>query len=161
MKIIILISVFLYILSLNPIFYLNCKGGASRLKKPSTSKCREYDPDGGYCCYVQEKYYKNYEDDYIYDELKHNDDGDKVDEDDIIRIKPEKLRNLDDIDDYCLGISEEGFANLTLVAKEYKKKTHADVLTINCGIKSAKASGNKLTINKMIMILNILIYYLL
>ncbi len=157
MKIIILISVFLYILSLNPIFYLNCKEGASRLKKPSTSKCREYDPDGGYCCYVQEKYYE----DYTYYELKHNDDGDKVDEDDIIRIKPEKLRNLDDIDDYCLGISEEGFANLTLVAKEYKKKTHADELTINCGIKSAKASGNKLTINKMIMILNILIYYLL
>ena len=157
MKIIILISVFLYILSLNPIFYLNCKEGASRLKKPSTSKCREYDPDGGYCCYVQEKYYE----DYTYYELKHNDDGDKVDEDDIIRIKPEKLRNLDDIDDYCLGISEEGFANLTLVDKEYKKKTGADVLTINCGIKSAKASGNKLTINKMIMILNILIYYLL
>ena len=157
MKIIILISVFLYILSLNPIFYLNCKEGASRLKKPSTSKCREYDPDGGYCCYVQEKYYE----DYTYYELKHNDDGDKVDEDDIIRIKPEKLRNLDDIDDYCLGISEEGFANLTLVAKEYKKKTDADELTINCGNKTAKASGNKLTINKMIMILNILIYYLL
>ena len=157
MKIIILISVFLYILSLNPIFYLNCKEGASRLKKPSTSKCREYDPDGGYCCYVQEKYYE----DYTYYELKHNDDGDKVDEDDIIRIKPEKLRNLDDIDDYYLGISEEGFANLTLVAKENRKKTDADELTINCGNKSAKASGNKLTINKMIMILNILIYYLL
>ena len=70
-------------------------------------------------------------------------------------------RNLDDYERYCLGISNEGLDNLTLVAKELIKNSYADYLTIDCKIKSAMArsDGDKLTINIMIL-LTILICYL-
>ena len=143
MKIIILISLLIYISSI-PEFYLDCKDGVSKIKHPSTNNCRNYDPDGGYCCYVEETYYEIYYDD---------------DSADIKRFNRAK-RNLDDYERYCLGISNEGLDNLTLVAKELIKDSYANTITIDCKIKSAKASdGNKLTINIMIL-LTILIYYL-
>ena len=142
MKIILLISLFIYMSSI-PEFYLDCEDGASKIKHPSTNNCRNYDPDGGYCCYVEETYIE-YDDDIT----------------DIKRFNTTKLRNLDDYDRYCLGISNVGLDNLTLVAKELVKNSYADYLTIDCKIKSAKASdGDKLTINILIL-LTILIYYL-
>ena len=147
MKIIILISLFIYISSI-PEFYLDCKNGTSKIEQFSVDSCRDYDPDEGYCCYVEETYY-----DF---------ESPDLDTADIKRLNRTKLRNLDDYERYCLGISNEGLDNLTLVAQELIKTSYADKLTIDCKIKSAMArsDGDKLTINIMIL-LTILIYYLL
>ena len=53
MKLIILLSIFIYALSLNSTYYMDCKDGADDLFFITKSRCNQYNPDGGYCCYVR------------------------------------------------------------------------------------------------------------
>ena len=70
----------------------------------------------------------------------------------IIRFNVTKYRKLDDYERYCIGLSNDGFDNLTIVAKEITKRKDADEVIIDCKIKSTKVmSGDKLTINIMIL----------
>ena len=119
MKLIILLSIFIYALSLNSTYYMDCKDGADDLFFITKSRCNQYNPDGGYCCYVR----LEDDDDFFFEIHDAYDNTSK--------FNSTKLRKLYQ-DGFCLGISKEGYDNIEQVVKELKNNYEVYEVKIYC-----------------------------
>ena len=52
MRILILLASFIYALCLTKSYYKKCLAGTDYIDILSANECREYDPEGGYCCFL-------------------------------------------------------------------------------------------------------------
>ena len=122
-KLLLLALLFYYSLSLNNNYYQECLSGTENIDIISVSKCRKYDANGGYCCYLSYENKKKQVDVYFptYFQKK------KENKTSIIpRILAESI-NL------CYGLSKNGYDKIDDVIKELKEETGVAKLDIDCG----------------------------
>lgn len=122
MKLIIFLICFIYILSLTSNYYKKCSSGVEYIDIVSVSSCRQYDNDGGYCCYLTYDNPKEKYDIPIYlPPYYRNKNENKT-----------KLRTLQEPKYYCYGISKSGYDNIDDVIDELKDETGIPEMKIDC-----------------------------
>ena len=120
MKKIILLSLFIYSLSLTQKYYTPCNESANNITSPNVYKCRLYDPPNGSCCLV---YLDDGYEDVVIDELN---------DADIVRFNVTKKRNLDTYDQFCYGFTKEGLNHINTLKDELSKEFDAPEVYIRC-----------------------------
>ena len=143
MKLIILLSIFMYALSMTSRYYMDCKDGADELIIITRYRCNQYNPDGGYCCYVT---LEEDDDDFFYEIHDAYDN--------ISKFNSTKLRKLYQ-DSFCLGVSQEGYDNIEQVVKELKNNYDVWDVKINCWQKYIEFN----LLNILILLLIAIIFY--
>jgi len=121
MRILILLASFIYALCLTKSYYKKCLAGTDYIDLLSANECREYDPEGGYCCFL------NYDNDkipvFLFFKKKEN---------------RTNTRSLQEPQRYCYGISFEGYDNINDVIEELKEETGINQIRVDCGKQGLK-----------------------
>lgn len=156
MKYLILIILFISAICLTPKYYQECSHEIVIEDNLylTANKCRNYDSEDGFCCYLHYKitdgnYYSDgyytYYYYYYYYRKKENETKEKP-----------KIRSLQEPQRYCYGISQEGFNNIQKVIDELSEESgiDADELQLDCGKQNLKY-------NLLNMIILLLIFFIL
>ena len=125
MRILIFLASLIYGLCLTKNYYKNCLAGTSYIDILSVNECRAYDPEGGYCCFL------DYDNDkvnipvpvFLFYKKKENETN---------------IRSLQEPQSYCYGISYEGYDNINDVIEELIEETGINQIRIDCGNQGLK-----------------------
>ena len=143
MKILLLLILIIQAFSRNNNYYKSCNAGAPRSGLITYSECQGYAASDAYCCLL---YYVANPDVQVNLYFKKNENNTSLG-----KVNEQEGRKLSERENFCIGLSSEGYKNIKKVIKELQDESGINDININCISK---------TLNISIIILFILFFNL-